>query len=110
MRLAGKLAQTVQGQEWTALREFDSAIPDLKLMRDVAQHVDEYGRDADGRRHTHPRTGRRVGRRSLRSQMGVSRDSFHWLGGTIDFAQARDAAVTLLSAIRAARDAAGLDS
>jgi len=104
MHLAGKLTQSVQGQDWTPLDEFDRAVPNLKLMRDVIQHVDEYGRDATERRHTHPQTGRKVGRRSLHSQMGISGDSFHWLGGTIDFAQAQDAAATLLAAIRVARD------
>lgn len=102
-RLAGRLAQWVQGEDWAGLREFDQALPDLKRMRDVTQHVDEYGRDAESRRHDHPRTGQRVGRRSLHSQMSIGRESFCWLGGTIDFAQARDAAFALLAAIRAVR-------
>jgi hypothetical protein len=76
-------------------------------MRDVMQHVDEYGRDGAGRRHFHPRTGRQIGRRSLHSQMGFGENSFHWLGDTIDFDRARTASFELMSAIRAARDQAG---
>jgi hypothetical protein len=39
-----------------ALREFDGAIPDLKLMRGLIQHLDDYGRDGS-RWHQHPHTG-----------------------------------------------------
>jgi len=72
------------GPSWTALQEFDQVLPDLKLMRDVAQHIDEYGRDGDNRRHSNPTTGQRVGRRSLHV-MSLGDLSFNWLGGTIDF-------------------------
>jgi hypothetical protein len=106
MRLAGKLAQSVMGPSWTALGEFDAAIPHLKLMRDVMQHIDEYGQDGEGRRHLNPRTGRWIGRRLLHSQMGFGDNSFNWLGGTLDFDQARDTSLLLLSAIRSARDSA----
>ena len=51
------------GPLWTALKKFDQVLPDLNLMRDVAQHIDEYGRDGDNRRHCNPITGQRVGRR-----------------------------------------------
>jgi hypothetical protein len=84
MRLAGNLAQRTMGPSWTALQEFDQVLPDLKLMRDVAQHIDEYGRDGDNRRHSNPTTGQRVGRRSLHV-MSLGDWSFNWLGGTIDF-------------------------
>jgi len=84
MRLAGNLAQRTMGPSWTALQEFDQVLPDLKLMRDVAQHIDEYGRDGDNRRHSNPTTGQRVGRRSLHV-MSLGDLSFNWLGGTIDF-------------------------
>lgn len=104
MRLAGKLAQSVMGPSWTALGEFDAAIPHLKLMRDVMQHIDEYGQDGDGRRHLSPCTGRRIGRRLLHSQMRFGNNGFNWLGGTLDFDQAHDASLLLLSAIRTARD------
>jgi hypothetical protein len=106
MRLAGKLARSVMGQSWPALREFDSALPHLKPMRDVMEHIDEYGRDADGRarRHYHPRTGQLIGRRYLHSQMSYSYKSFSWLGGTVEFGPARITSLQLLSAVRTARD------
>ena len=104
MRLAGNLAQRTMGPSWTALQEFNQALPDLKLMRDVAQHIDEYGRDGDNRRHSNPTTGQRVGRRSLHV-MSLGDWSFNRLGGTIDFDRAREASYALLSAIRrTARD------
>ncbi|WP_139813681.1 hypothetical protein [Mycobacterium simiae] len=106
MRLAGKLARSVMGQAWTALSEYDRALPHLKLMRDVMEHIDEYGGDADGRarRHDHPRSGQHIGRRYLHSQMSHSDESFNWLGGTVEFGPARVASLQLLSAIRTARD------
>ena len=91
------------GPSWTALQEFDQVLPDLNLMRDVAQHIDEYGRDGDNRRHSNPTTGQRVGRRSLHV-MSLGDLSFNWLGGTIDFDRARKASYALLSAIHTARD------
>ena len=105
LRLAGNLAHSVMGHSWTALRDFDRAVPDLKLMRDVTQHVDEYGRDGDRRRHSSPTTQQRIGRRSLHT-MSCREQSVHWLGGTIDFDRARTASFELLSAVRAARDQA----
>lgn len=59
------------------------ALLDLKLMRDVAQHIDEYGRDGGDHRCFNP---------------------ISWLGGTIAFDRAREASYALLSTIRAARD------
>lgn len=103
MRLAGKLALSVTGRSWTALHDFDVAVPNLKLMRDVMQHLDEYGRDGDSRRHLNPRTGQLVGRRYLHSQTSFDDQSFNWLGGTLDFDQAHGASLQLLSAIRKAR-------
>jgi hypothetical protein len=103
MRLAGNLARRTMGPSWTALQEFDQVLPDLKLMRDVAQHIAEYGRDGDNRRHSNPTTGQRVGRRLLHV-MSLGDWSFNWLGGTIDFDRARKASYALLSAIHTARD------
>jgi hypothetical protein len=103
MRLAGKLALSVTGRSWTALRDFDVAVPNLKLMRDVMQHLDEYGRDGGTRRHFNPRTGQLIGRRYLHSQISFSDKSFNWLGGALDFDQAHNASLQLLSAIRKAR-------
>ena len=103
MRLAGKLAESVIGRAWPALHEFDAALPDLKLMRDVVQHIDEYGQDGVRRRHVSPGTGQRIGRRWLHT-MSLGEQTFGWLGGTLSYERARTASLELLSAIRTARD------
>lgn len=105
MRAAGNLAASAMGKSWTPLDRFNQALPDLELMRHVAQHVDEYGRDGDSRRQFNPTTAELVGRRSLHV-MSFGEWSFNWLGGTIDFDRARKASFALLSAIRTARDEA----
>jgi len=48
--LAAKIPQLRASLE-KALEQFDKALPDLKKMRDVAEHVDDYGADrtAEGR-------------------------------------------------------------
>src|SRR5919197_2257924 len=43
-RLAAKIPQ-LQASLDTALVQFDSALPDLKKMRDVAEHIDDYALD-----------------------------------------------------------------
>jgi hypothetical protein len=87
------------------MRDFDRAVPDLKLMRDVTRHVDEYGRDGDRRRQSSPTTRQRIGRRSLHT-MKVGEQSFHWLAARLISTRARTASFELLSAVRAARDQA----
>ncbi|OHT67530.1 hypothetical protein BKG67_21500 [Mycobacteroides chelonae] len=49
LHLAGRLAQSALGGRWVPLEEFNAALPDLKLMRDVTQHIHEYGTDFDRR-------------------------------------------------------------
>lgn len=42
-RSAGHIAQEIPGTHLDeALRRFDSAVPDLVLFRDIAEHIDEY--------------------------------------------------------------------
>jgi hypothetical protein len=84
-------------------RWFDQALPHLKLMRDVSQHIAEYGIDGDGRKAINPRTGKPVGRRAL--EVKSLGDTFGWLGGELDLTAADTASMTLLNAIRAERDA-----
>ncbi|MGA9376216.1 MAG: hypothetical protein WBV64_14545 [Mycobacterium sp.] len=102
MRQAGVLAKSRIGRWWAPLDAFDQALPDLKLMRDVSQHISEYGIDGDGRKATHPRTGRPLGRRAL--EVKSLGDTFRWLGGELDLTTADAASMTLLNAIRAERD------
>ena len=102
LRLVGHLAARIDAGVQRALDVFKREIPDLKRMRDVAQHLDEYAIDAGHQR--------RVGRRSL--EVGrLSTDEFHWLGGTLNLPKARRAAVMLYLSIKRARDSSmGLDA
>lgn len=97
MQLAGRLTQSALGQRWAPLDAFSAALPDLKLMRDVTQHIHEYGTDSDTRHN------RAVGRRALEVK-SLGKDVFNWLGGTLDFNKAAQASSDLLSAIRRERD------
>ncbi|QQG97139.1 hypothetical protein HBE99_10095 [Mycobacteroides chelonae] len=103
MRQAGVLAKSRIGRWWAPLDAFDRALPDLKLMRDVSQHISEYGIDGDGRKAINPRTGKPVGRRAL--EVKSLGDTFGWLGGELDLTATDTASITLLNAIRAERDA-----
>lgn len=96
LRLVGHLAARINDGVQKALKVFNREIPDLKLMRDVAQHLDEYAIDAGHQRC--------VGHRSL--EVGdLNTDEFQWLGGTLNLPQARQAAVVLYLSIKQARDA-----
>ncbi len=102
LRLAG-LMSTSDGVR-AAVDTFDREVPDLKLMRDVSQHLDEYAVDGPGHRHNLPGETKRVGRCRLEVPRW-SDDRFEWLGGTINVAQARSAALRLYTVIREQRDA-----
>lgn len=102
LRMAASMVRPYAAAVDDALTSFDQALPDLKRMRDVAQHIDEYAVDGPGRRHKRT-DGSRLGRRSLEVEV-LGNDRYHWLGGTIEVRQAREAAQRLYSAIRQARD------
>lgn len=103
MRQAGMLAKSRIGRWWTPLDAFDRALPDLRLMRDVSQHIAEYGIDGDGRKAINPRTRKPLGRRAL--EVKSLGDTFGWLGGELDLTASETASMTLLNAIRTERDA-----
>jgi hypothetical protein len=78
-----------------ALKEFDSSLPALKRLRDVAEHFDDYAVDK-GR-------NRAVGRKDLEvSDIDLDGPTLSWLGVQLNASAARDAAAQLFSAIRAA--------
>jgi hypothetical protein len=90
---------------------FDAALPDLKLMRDISEHIDEYAVDSPKRHDP------RISRKEL--QVGSWTDStFTWhllIGETgaprvLDADVAFDAAHDLYSAVRAARDRAATEA
>jgi hypothetical protein len=88
-----------------ALASFDADLPDLKRMRDVAQHFDEYAVDGNGRRHTRPGRAEKVGRRML--EVGAwDSNQFRWLDGSINFRIAERAARNLYAVTVAVRNRA----
>lgn len=108
MRQSGVLALSA-GLDTERLREalasFDSQLPDLKRMRDVAQHFDEYAVDGPGRRHARPGRSDKVGRRMLEVGSWDS-SQFRWLDGSISFETADRASRELYSVVVATRDQA----
>jgi hypothetical protein len=76
-----------------ALSEFDAALPHLKTMRDVAEHIDDYAVDS-GRNS-------KISRKELEvaSRNG---DTWHWLGFTTNIEAAFVAAAHLFEALKSA--------
>lgn len=88
--LASKVPETA-AQVRPAIAAFDKAIPDLKTMRDVAEHFDEYalysGRDKS------------ISRRSLEVAF-VGPTRFEWLGFKLDTERAVKASSELFAVIK----------
>lgn len=72
-----------------ALSEFDTALPDLKRMRDVAEHVDEYAINR-GRRKMVDRLALEV------SAMSHDGSTLEWLGARLNTNEASQAAQNCL--------------
>jgi hypothetical protein len=96
LRLAALLAakpETNRAVIESAISEFDEALPDLRKMRNIGEHIDEYaiekGRD------------RSVNRLALQAG-GFDNVALDWLGGRLDADEALVAAEALHSAIKAA--------
>jgi hypothetical protein len=114
MRQAGVLATQARVERdriRLAVAEFDAELPDLKRMRDVAQHFDEYAVDGKGRRHFRSDRKAKVGRRQLEvGSWAVDEDGhivgYRWLDGVIDFKSATDASWALYREIQSVRDIA----
>lgn len=96
IRRAAALARTVpeiKGPLNTALSEFDSALPDLKRLRDVAEHFDDYAVDS-GRLATVRRQDLEV------SSIHGTGSTLNWLGVQLNASVALDAASRLFRAIQ----------
>lgn len=76
-----------------ALDAFDAALPNLRKLRDVAEHIDEYAVDSSKRFH------KEIERRSI-AVGGWDGRVFSWFGGALDVDQALEAARALFIAIR----------
>ncbi len=100
LRRAAYLAQSVpetKKQITRAVRLFDTRLPGLKKLRDIAEHIDEYSVDR-GKDSSVPR-------RYLENRMFTnSGQTWTWLGASINTEDALGAANELYCAIKAARD------
>jgi hypothetical protein len=90
--LAAKIPQLRASLE-EALEQFDKALPDLKKMRDVAEHVDDYAAD-QGRQKA-------VARQSLEvSTMEADGPTLSWLQASLNAWEAAQASRALFAALR----------
>jgi hypothetical protein len=81
-----------------ALRDFDAALPNLKNMRDVTEHFDEYAMDVGHLKE--------VSRKSL--EVGtISETTFQWLGYELNADVALNSAHELFRRIQAAQSEVG---
>jgi hypothetical protein len=99
LRRAAVIARSVsviKDHMQTALTAFDRAIPNIRDMRNVAEHIDEYAQDSPARRLS-------IDRRQL--EVGAWDDNqFTWLGWTINYNHTLVAATQLYGAIRKSRN------
>jgi hypothetical protein len=98
LRRAAKLAASipeVQPRLSAALTEFDAALPHLKRMRDVAEHIDDYAVDR-GRESS-------IARQSLEvSSMSENGSALGWLGVELNSHEVLKASQRLFEAIKEA--------
>ncbi len=74
-----------------ALKSFDAALPNLKIMRDVAEHIDDYAVDSG--------KDRNISRKSL--EVGSSDgEVWQWLDFEIDASKALSASFALFGALK----------
>lgn len=74
-----------------ALAEFDVELPNIKTMRDVTEHIDDYATD-DGR-------NKNVSRKSLEVS-ALNDTTFEWLGFKLDAHKALNSSEKLFDAIK----------
>lgn len=94
LRRAAELAAKVPSIESSmriALRNFDSVLPHLKTMRDVAEHIDDYGIDVGKNKN--------ISRKSLEVSSWDNRN-WSWLGFETDIDAALLAGVQLFEALK----------
>jgi hypothetical protein len=101
-RLAAEVPQ-LRTSLGPALAQFDKALPDLKKMRDVAEHVDDYAID-QGRQ-------RAIARQSLEvSTMEADGPTLFWLQARLNAREASQASRALFAALKEASSLFSADS
>lgn len=80
----------------TALATFDAAVPELRVMRNIGEHTDEYALDSENRRV------KSVDSKQL--EVGSwNGQTYDWLGRSLDVDKALDAGECLFRALNALR-------
>jgi hypothetical protein len=88
--LAAKVP-TINKQIRVALKTFDAALPNLKKMRDVAEHIDDYAVD-EGK-------DKNISRKSLEVSSSDG-EVWQWLGFELDAGKALSASASLFGALK----------
>ncbi len=94
LRRAAELAAkvpSIRSNMRAALRNFDAVLPHLKTMRDVAEHIDDYGVDAG--------KDKNISRKSLEVSSWDNR-TWSWLGFETDIDEALSAGAQLFEALK----------
>ena len=94
LRRAASLAakvQEIQENISNAIGTFDRALPNLKAMRDTAEHIDDYAVDA-GRNSA-------IGRTALEVAV-IGDENIEWLGMSLDLGETVAAAEALFEAVK----------
>ena len=103
LRRAAELASRVSSVApliESAMRDFDAAVPQLFLFRNVGEHIDDYLLGGPKRRH------KQVGRAML--QVGTwDGTTYRWLKESLNVDLAHGAAVKLCTAVRTASRSLG---
>lgn len=105
LRRAAQLAADIPGLESVAdaIADFDHALPDLKTVRDVAEHIDAYAVDKgfkSPKKNDEPNK-KTVVRQSLEvSTMDDDGPTLHWLDASLDARDAFRASQRLFEAIK----------
>ncbi len=100
LRRAAKLAEgipEIRSELTVALQEFDKALPHLKRMRDVSEHIDDYAIDR-GRESS-------ISRKQLEVSTVSNDDSsstIEWLGVQLNSLEALNASQRLFESIKGA--------
>jgi len=94
LRRAAELASkvtTISEQIQVSLKTFDDALPNLKKMRDVAEHINDYAMD-NGK-------DKNISRKSLEVSTSDGGDVWEWLGYELDAGAALRASAALYKAL-----------
>lgn len=96
--LAARVPQ-VRGQMVEAIAAFDAALPSLRRMRNVAEHIDDYATEQGRETPFVPRQSLEV------SMMSVDGMELNWIGGHLNAAEALVASRRLFEAMKVAASA-----